>query len=90
MAVASLLHRKGAQVFVSDNGTIDEEVKRRLNKEEIPFEEKGHTEKAEQGIFAVVSPGVPTQAPPVQYYLKQGKKSTPKWKWQAGSTGARL
>ncbi len=44
MAVASLLKRKGASVFVTDKNAIDDSVKARLNGLDIPYEEKGHTE----------------------------------------------
>lgn len=73
-AAALLLHRKGASVFVSDSSTIDEHVKDQLQQANIAFEEKGHTEQALKGDFAVLSPGVPTAAPPVQRYLKNGKE----------------
>ena len=74
LAVACLLHRKGAKVFVSDYSPISESAKQRLGKEGISFEESGHTDKAHQGEFAVLSPGVPTSAPPVQEYLNSGKE----------------
>lgn len=74
IAVASLLHRKGAHVFVSDNSVIADPVKARLKSEGIPYEENGHSNKARKGEFLVLSPGVPTQAPLVQEYLKAGKE----------------
>lgn len=74
MAVASLLKRKGADIFVTDNRAIADTVKSELQKLEIPFEEKGHTGKAYDGDFLVLSPGVPTEAPLVQKYLTEGKK----------------
>lgn len=74
MAVACLLHRKGAKVFVSDNSQIDQSVKDRFRNLGIDFEEGGHTKKSYKGEFAVISPGVPTSAPPVQEYLNAGKK----------------
>lgn len=73
LAVAYLLHRKGADVFVSDSSSINSDVKERLEKEKISYEENGHTDRAQNGDFAVVSPGVPTKTPPVQHYLKAGK-----------------
>lgn len=73
-AVASLLHRKGAEVFVTDNDAISDRVKRRFESGGIPFEENGHTDRAKEGDFAVLSPGVPTEAPLVQEYLESGKK----------------
>jgi UDP-N-acetylmuramoylalanine--D-glutamate ligase len=72
--VAELLQRHGASVLVTDYGAIAPAMKERLDAAEIPFEENGHTPKARQGDFAVVSPGVPTSAPIVQHYLGAGKK----------------
>lgn len=74
VAVASLLKRKGASVFVTDKNAIDDSVKARLNDLEIPYEENGHTEKAGGADFVALSPGVPTEAPLVQEYLKAGKE----------------
>lgn len=74
LAVASLLKRKGASVFVSDHGAIDPSAKDKLNSLDIPFEENGHTQKAEGADFLALSPGVPTQAPLVQKYLKEEKR----------------
>lgn len=73
VAVASLLHRKGARVFVTDNKEISQNFKKRLVSEGIYFEESGHSEQARQGEFLVLSPGVPTKAPLVQEYLDSGK-----------------
>ncbi len=74
IAAALLLKRKGAEVFVSDFGVIKNDWKQQLINAQISFEESGHSEKAQSGEFAVVSPGVPTEAPIVQYYLNSGKK----------------
>lgn len=73
VAAACLLQRKGARVFVTDNNTINEQFKCRLDKHNIAFEENGHTNKARGADFAVLSPGVPTEAPLAQEYLKAGK-----------------
>jgi UDP-N-acetylmuramoylalanine--D-glutamate ligase len=73
LAVASLLKRKGARVFVTDNSSIDTSVKSKLNSLEIPFEENGHTDEARGADFLALSPGVPTEAPLVQEYLNAGK-----------------
>lgn len=73
IAVALLLKRKAADVFVSDYGLINKEFKSKLQSAEIPFEENGHTQKAKQADFAVVSPGVPTESPIVQHYLNNDK-----------------
>lgn len=74
VAAASLLKRKGAGVFVTDNGSISSSVRTRLNEMNIPFEENGHTDKARNAEFLVLSPGVPTNAPLVQEYLGAGKE----------------
>jgi len=74
LAVASLLKRKGARVFVTDNSAIADPVKTTLQDLGIPFEENGHTEKARGADFVALSPGVPTEAPLVQEYLEANKK----------------
>ena len=74
VAVAELLFWKGAQVFVSDSGVISSVFRKRLEKAKIPFEEKGHTEKAFEGDILVLSPGVPSDAPIVTSYTRAGKQ----------------
>ena len=67
-AAAELLSRNGAHVFVTDAGAIKPGVKSRFDEAGIGYEERGHSEQARKGEFAVVSPGVPDEAPLVQYY----------------------
>ncbi|HET8866110.1 MAG TPA: UDP-N-acetylmuramoyl-L-alanine--D-glutamate ligase [Gracilimonas sp.] len=74
IAASLLLHKKGADIFVSDYGVISSDAKQKLKKAAIPFEENGHTDKARSAEFAVVSPGVPTESPIVQHYLNNGKE----------------
>lgn len=74
LAVASLLKRKGARVFVTDHGSISDPAKTRLREQQIPFEENGHTDQARGADFLAMSPGVPTEAPLVQEYLHSGKE----------------
>ncbi|MFO8030372.1 MAG: UDP-N-acetylmuramoyl-L-alanine--D-glutamate ligase [Cyclonatronaceae bacterium] len=74
VAVAALLKRKGARVLVSDIGTIAGEYRERLEQAGIPFEERGHTEKALDGEILVLSPGVPSDAPIVREYKKAEKQ----------------
>jgi len=74
LAVATLLKKKGANVFVSDISEISEEVKKQLQALQIPFEEGGHTEQAKMAEMAVISPGVPSTTPLVRYYTDNGKK----------------
>lgn len=74
VAVASLLHRKGARVFVTDNNSLSDKTRQHFQALGIQYEENGHTDRARKAEFAVVSPGVPTEAPLVQEYLSAGKK----------------
>jgi UDP-N-acetylmuramoylalanine--D-glutamate ligase len=74
VAAAILLKHKGAEVFVSDFGPVSDAAKEKLTSNKIGFEENGHTSSAEAGEFAVVSPGVPTEAPIVQFYLNSNKE----------------
>lgn len=74
VAAALMLRKRGAHVFVTDGGQIKPAMRRLLDEENISCEGNGHTGKAESGDFAVVSPGVPTGAALVQFYLKSGKK----------------
>jgi len=73
VAAALLLSKKGADVFVSDYGAIADAAKQKLDQASISFEENGHTERAKSADFVVVSPGVPTESPIIQYYLNEGK-----------------
>ena len=61
---AALLAKKlGINVFVSDYGTIPEKYKTELLRNNIPFEEKGHSiEKLESTQLIVKSPGIPDTA----------------------------
>lgn len=74
LAVASLLKRKEAHVFVTDHNGIADSIKEKLTERGIPYEENGHTEQARNGDFLALSPGVPTKAPLVQEYLSNNKK----------------
>ncbi len=74
IATAVLLSGKQANVLVTDSGTIPEFRKDQLMNAGVIFEENGHSEQAHKGDFAVVSPGVPTEAPLVQEYLSSGRE----------------
>lgn len=74
LPAALLLKRHGASVFVTDHNAIKPRFKSKLKKKEIPFEENGHTDRAKQADFAVLSPGVPTDAPLVQHYLETDRQ----------------
>lgn len=73
VAAAKLLKEHGADVFVSDAGSVSETAKQQLYEAGISFEEGGHSEKARSGDLVVLSPGVPTESEIVQLYLNNGK-----------------
>ncbi len=74
VAVAALLKRNGAIPFVSDSGTVNPEFAEQLQAESIDFEQAKHSEKAMDGDFLVLSPGVPTTSSIAQNYLNADKK----------------
>jgi len=69
LAAALLLHKMGADVFVSDFEGINNSEKQKLRDFDIPFEEHGHSNLSKTADFVVVSPGVPTDAPIIQHHL---------------------
>lgn len=61
---AVLAQKQGYEVFVSDSGTIKPEYKAILQQNNIPFEEKQHSEnKILQATEVVKSPGIPDNTP---------------------------
>jgi UDP-N-acetylmuramoylalanine--D-glutamate ligase len=73
VAAARLLKRRGAVPFVSDFGTITEENKEILTSDGIEFEQNQHSEKAMNGEFLVLSPGVPSTSAIAKHYSECGK-----------------
>lgn len=73
IAVAELLTRNGAKVFVSDSKSIGDESKSRLISKNIAFEENTHSGRALEADLAVVSPGVPSTAFLVKSFIERGK-----------------
>lgn len=73
LAAATLLKRKGAAVFVSEYGELSDAHREYLSDLSINYEENGHTDKALNCDFAVISPGIPTETPIVQRLLSLGK-----------------
>jgi UDP-N-acetylmuramoylalanine--D-glutamate ligase len=57
-AVAGLLSRMGLSVFVSDTDELDAQTRVEFEQSGIGFEEGGHSPRAEEADFIVVSPGV--------------------------------
>jgi UDP-N-acetylmuramoylalanine--D-glutamate ligase len=74
VSAAILLSGHGATVFVTDAGPVAEHIKERLNEFNISFEEKGHTGKAEEGDFLVISPGIPSDSDIAISYSRSGRK----------------
>jgi UDP-N-acetylmuramoylalanine--D-glutamate ligase len=74
VAVARLLKTKGAEVFVSDNGSTDKLKEERavLAGAGIAFETGGHSDRVYDCSLAVLSPGVPSNAPVVVEAQKRG------------------
>ena len=72
VAVASLLHRHGAKVLLTEAGRVQAAFRDRLAREQIQFEEEGHSPASNQGDMLVVSPGIGDDAPLVRGYLERG------------------
>ena len=73
IAAARLLVKHAASVFVTDAGPIAAHFKEALQEASIPFEEKGHSNKAEEGDFLVISPGIPSDSSIAKAYITEGK-----------------
>ncbi len=71
LAVARLLKRHGANVFLSDHGDAEPGVAEGLKADGIAAEFGGHTARAFDADWLVLSPGVPSTAPIVQSALRQ-------------------
>jgi UDP-N-acetylmuramoylalanine--D-glutamate ligase len=73
-AVALLLHRRCARVFVTDASPRERNAGavRELEEAGIPAEFGGHSAAALDADIIVTSPGVPSSAPPVKAALEHG------------------
>ncbi|MEM1117361.1 MAG: UDP-N-acetylmuramoyl-L-alanine--D-glutamate ligase [Bacteroidota bacterium] len=71
LAVARLLRRRGAEVFLSDHGAPEAGVAEGLDAAGIASEFGGHTARALDADWLVVSPGVPTTSNLIQSALRQ-------------------
>ncbi len=74
IAVALLLKRKGSVPFVTDSGPIEPGYAEKLKNEKISFEENGHSGRALEGDFLVLSPGVPSNSAIAKSYQNQKKQ----------------
>lgn len=73
VGAAILAHKKGFDVFVSDQGTICEKYKQKLDESAISWEEGHHTEALVLNADEVVkSPGIPEDAPMVVKLREKG------------------
>ena len=65
LAVAALLHRRGARVFVSDSAAAEtkEEAREELDRLGVVYEFGGNSDRVLEAETIVVSPGVPSDAP---------------------------
>ena len=73
VGAAVLAKVKGFDVFLSDNGKIEDHFAEDLRKWEIPFEQGGHTEDLILNADEVVkSPGIPSTVPMVRKLEAQG------------------
>lgn len=72
VAAASLLKQAGADVFITESASTDEQTQARLDELEIAYETGGHSERAFEADFFVISPGVPSSAPIVERAGERG------------------
>ena len=72
LAVARLLARRGAEVFLTDAGDGPADLRRQLADANVAFEFGGHTDRALDADWLAVSPGVPTTSHLVQSALLRG------------------
>lgn len=72
MAVAGLLSKKGARVFISDSGKPENVAMEliQLEKSEIGYEFNGHSDRATDADMAVLSPGIPVSSDIVQNFYR--------------------
>ncbi len=66
VSAAQLLKKHGAKVFLTERDAMDKRFIEKLERSKIDFEASGHTERVFECDFAVISPGVPSDAPIVK------------------------
>jgi UDP-N-acetylmuramoylalanine--D-glutamate ligase len=73
LAVARLLHKAGARVFVSDQASIEAKSQEaaELHQAGIDFEFGGHSMKAYDTQMVVLSPGIPLRSEVVRPFLEK-------------------
>ncbi|MDO7609683.1 MAG: UDP-N-acetylmuramoyl-L-alanine--D-glutamate ligase [Crocinitomicaceae bacterium] len=71
VGAALLAQKLGAEVFVSDYGSIKENYKKELEENSISFEENGHSlHKIEKANEVIKSPGIPQDSAVIQHLKK--------------------
>lgn len=73
VAVARLLHKAGARVFVSDQASIESKAQEaaELHQAGIDFEFGGHSAKIYDAQMVVLSPGIPVRSQVVRPFLEK-------------------
>lgn len=74
LAAAQLLARAGAKVFLTERGPATDDLTDALDKVKATYEFGGHTRRALDADFFVISPGVPSNAPLVRQAESLRKK----------------
>jgi UDP-N-acetylmuramoylalanine--D-glutamate ligase len=74
VAVSMLLKEKGATPFLTDFSTVKTEFADKLLANGIEFESNTHSDKAMQGDFLVLSPGVPSSSSIAKHYKEEQKE----------------
>ena len=72
LAVSRLLAGAGAEVFLTEQGAASRGLEEALEEAGVAYEFGGHTSRALDSDFFVISPGVPSQANLVQQALRGG------------------
>lgn len=72
LAAAAMLTSTGAHVFVTDSTDISSETRERLDQLNVHYESGGHSDRALETDFVVISPGVPSSAPIVRNAIGRG------------------
>lgn len=74
IAAARLLTHKGAQVVLSELGSIGVKERSALKEMMIDFEHEGHSERVYDADFCIISPGIPPHAEVVKTMKARGIK----------------
>ncbi|MEL6616913.1 MAG: Mur ligase family protein, partial [Bacteroidota bacterium] len=72
LAVAKLLARRGAEVFLTEHGPLAPEAAADLDTAGVAYESGGHTDRALAAELVVLSPGVPSTIDLVQTAIARG------------------